>query len=272
MSVRAFIPNVWSARLQESLHKQLVFGGLCNRRWEGEIREWGDAVHINTLTDVTVKPYTPGQDLDDPEDLSGTEKLLSIDHGAYVNFFLNDVDAVQARADLMDAAMAGAARRLAEDTEAYILGVIRAGAGICRSAVLESGKAWELILQIKTALDERHVPRSGRALVMPSSVEAELLRDSRFVSAGGSLAEGVLAEGAIARALGFDIYISNDLDGEIVALTEDGVTFAQQIVHMEAYRREKGFDDGVKGLSLCGCKVVVPDCVAVWTLTEEPAT
>ena len=51
-------------------------------------------------------------------------------------------------------------------------------------------------------------------------------------------------------------------------MTEEGVTFAQQIAKMEAYRREKGFDDGVKGLSLCGAKVVQPNCVAVWTITE----
>ena len=36
---------------------------------------------------------------------------------------------------------------------------------------------------------------------------------------------------------------------------------------MEAYRREKGFDDGVKALSLCGAKVVIPDCVALVTVS-----
>ena len=37
MAVNNFIPKVWSARLQENLHKALVFGSLCNRNWEGEI-------------------------------------------------------------------------------------------------------------------------------------------------------------------------------------------------------------------------------------------
>lgn len=121
---------------------------------------------------------------------------------------------------------------------------------------------------IRTALDKLNVPRTGRKLVMPSDVEAELLLDERFVTGNGAFSQTTLAEGAVARAAGFDIYISNDLNGEVVALTEDGVTFAQQITRMEAYRREKGFDDGVKALSLCGAKVIQPACVYHLTITK----
>ena len=224
-------------------------------------------MHINSLSDITVRPYDPSQDLADPEPLSGADLTLTIDHGAYCNFYIRDVDQAQARADLMDAAMHTAARCLAEDTEAYLLGVMREGAGIRRTVSLAGG-AYEALLEIKTALDAHHVPRTGRRLVMPSTVEAELLRDQRFASMGGAIGERALAEGAIARACGFDIYISNDLSGELLALTEDGVTFAQQITRMEAYRRERGFDDGVKGLSLCGAKVVQPDCVALFTVAQ----
>ena len=268
MSVSAFIPNVWSARLQENLRKTLVFANLCNHAWEGEISQYGDTLHINTLADVTVKPYTPGEDIDEPEELSGTDTTLTIDHGAYCNFFLNDVDAAQARADVMEAAMRNAAVRLAEDTEEYVLGVIRAGAGTSTEMALPEGGVWELIIGIRTALDKLNVPRTGRRLVMPSEVEAELLLDDRFVTGSGAFAQTALAEGAVARAAGFDIYISNDLSGEVIALTEDGVTFAQQITRMEAYRREKGFDDGVKALSLCGAKVVQPGCVYRVIITQ----
>jgi hypothetical protein len=67
-------------------------------------------------------------DIADPGQLSGADVTLTIDHGAYYNFFINDVDAVQARADLMDGAMKNAAYRLALDAEKYILEVIREGA------------------------------------------------------------------------------------------------------------------------------------------------
>lgn len=269
MAITTFIPKVWSARLQENLHKNLVFGRLCNRNWEGEIAQYGDTVHINNLADITVKAYTPGSDIADPEQLSGTDTTLVIDHGAYCNFYINDVDMAQARADLMDAAMRSAAIKLGEDTEQYILSVIRAGAGTKASGAIPAGGVYELMVNIKTALDKKNVPHTGRKLVMPSTLEAQLLLDNRFVTGNGALTQAVLEEGSVARAAGFDIYISNDLDNELVAMTEDGVTFAQQIAHMEAYRREKGFDDGVKGLSLCGAKVIVPDCVYVHVITTS---
>ena len=67
MAIANFIPQVWSARLQENLHKALVFGALCNRNYEGDIAQWGDTVHINALNDITVKAYDPATDIEDPE-------------------------------------------------------------------------------------------------------------------------------------------------------------------------------------------------------------
>lgn len=82
-----------------------------------------------TWSDITVRPYDPTKDLAEPEALSGTDIVLTIDHGAYYNFLIGDVDAAQARVDLMDGAMRNAAYQLAEDAEKYILATIRKGAG-----------------------------------------------------------------------------------------------------------------------------------------------
>ncbi|MBQ8556289.1 MAG: hypothetical protein IJ438_10525 [Clostridia bacterium] len=270
MAITSFIPQVWSARLQENLHKAMVFGQLCNRNYEGDIAQWGDTVHINNLTDITVKAYDPTVDIDDPEQLSGGDTTLTIDHGAYYNFYINDVDAAQARVDLMDAAMRSAAYRLADDTEQYILSVIRKGAGSLLTGAIPSesaGGIYGLIVSVKTLLDNKNVPRIGRKLILPAAVEGMLLMDSRFVT-GSAAAADRLAEGSVARAAGFDIYISPYLTTEIVAMTSEAVTFANQITKVDAYRPEKGFRDGVKGLSLCGAKVIMPDSVCVYTLTE----
>ncbi|MBQ7305475.1 MAG: P22 coat protein - protein 5 domain protein, partial [Clostridia bacterium] len=86
MAITSFIPSVWSARLTENLHKSLVFGSLCNRNYEGDIAQFGDTVHINNLADITVKPYTPNTDIAEPEQLTGSDTTLTIDHGAYYNF------------------------------------------------------------------------------------------------------------------------------------------------------------------------------------------
>ena len=270
MAIMHFIPQVWSARLQENLHKALVFGALCNRNYEGEISQWGDTVHINSLDDITVKPYDPYVSIEDPEQLSGNDATLTINHGAYYNFFINDVDSIQARTDLMDAAMRNAAYRLAADAELYIIDTIRQDAGMQYELPLPSeaeGGLYALLLEMKNIMDTAGVPRHDRKMIMPPNLESLLLMDNRFIT-GSSDADSRLAEGAIARAVGFDIYISTDLNNEIIAMTPEAVTFANQITKVDAYRPEKGFCDGVKGLCLSGAKVLQPNAVCLFTIRD----
>ena len=169
----------------------------------------------------------------------------------------------------MDGAMRNAAYQLAEDAEQYILATIRKGAGTKVSGAIpaaDKGGLYGLLISIKNALDLKHVPRFERKLIVPIAIEGQLLMDERFVN-GSAAAEARLAEGAIGRAAGFDIYVSADLTKEIIAMIPDAVTFANQIARTDAYRPEKGFCDGVKGLNLCGCKVVQPDGVYIHTIT-----
>lgn len=49
MSVKNFIPQIWSARLLEHLDKAHVYANLVNRDYEGEIRNFGDTVKVNQM-------------------------------------------------------------------------------------------------------------------------------------------------------------------------------------------------------------------------------
>ena len=272
MAIANVIPQVWSTRLQENMKKFMVFGSLCNRNYEGDIAHWGDTVSINTRNDITVKAYNPANEIDDPEQLSGTDTTLVIDHGAYYNFFINDADAAQARTDLIDAAMRNAAYRLATDAESYILDVIRSGAGTKTEhpmPAINSIELYELLLDIKTAFDQKGVPIHDRKLIIPPALGAMLLANIRLVIGMDATANRI-AEGSVARALGFDIYTSLDLNDELVAMIPDAVTFANQITKLEAYRPEKGFADGMQGLCLSGAKVVFPSAVYFCHLMTSP--
>ena len=130
MAITKFIPKLWAARLLQAYNRKLVFGALVNRNYEGEIRKHGDTVHINSLSDIAVKEYTPNTEIDGPEQLNTEDQTLVIDHGTYYNFYVDDVDKVQAAGDLMTTAMTNAADRLAEDAENYIIGKVLAEGGI----------------------------------------------------------------------------------------------------------------------------------------------
>ena len=265
MAITTFIPKVWAARLQEHYTRQMVVANLLNRNYEGDILQFGDTVHINNLEDITVKPYTPNVDIEDPEQLTTADTVLSIDHGAYFNFYVDDVDAAQARGDLMDAAMRNSAARLAEDTEDYVIGKLQEDATNGGSGAVTKDNIYATIVGLKTAMDVANVPRTGRKLVAPPAVEALLLQDDRFVT--GVQGENRLIEGAVYRAAGFDIYMSTGLTDTMLAFRSEDATFASQISKVESYRKEKGFADGVKGLSLCGAKVTNPAGVYKYTIT-----
>lgn len=281
MSIATFIPEVWSARLLDAFRKNLVYVNLLNRNYEGEISEYGDTVHINALSDVTVKTYSKGSDIDDPEELTTSDQTLIIDQGDYFNMKINDVDRVQARSDLMDQAMTSASYGLSDKSDQYIASLLKAGTAASKMTSLvgddstpveiTKDNAYEVLVNLKTALDKANLPSQGRWAVMPPEFEGFMLLDPRFAY-NTSESNTRLVNGMVARAAGFDIYISNNVPNEtgskykVIASTNACGTYADQILKTEAYRREKGFDDGVKGLHVYGAKILRPEIVAVATV------
>ena len=285
MAVTSFIPEIWNARLLNALRNDLVYTNLFNRNYEGDIRQAGDTVHINTITDITIKDYTRNTDIDNPEQLTTADQTLVVDQAKYYNFYLNDVDKAQAMPGLIDAAMASASHGLAEAVDKYLAGLLAAATGTITTGLgststpltVTASSAYELLVDMKTAMDKANVPKLGRKVVLPPEFEGFMLKDARFADNGGK-GENRLENGAVARAAGFDIYISNNVPNtsgakyKVIASTQESNTYAEQLVKTEAYRREKGFDDGVKGLLVYGAKIIRPAAVAVATVNFTAGT
>ncbi|MFR4986977.1 MAG: P22 phage major capsid protein family protein [Lachnospirales bacterium] len=276
MSITTFIPEVWSARLLDNLNKNLVFANLVNRDYEGEIKQYGDKVHINSLNEITTKTYTRNTDIDAPEELATTEQMLEINQGDYFNIGIDDVDRVQARAELMDKAMANASYKLAEKVDTYIGGLLKEGKlkdglGADGSAiVINKENAYEFLVKMRTVLDKGNVPKQGRWVVLPPEFEGFMLLDPRFAYNTGA-SESRLLNGSVGRAAGFDIYISNNVPNssneyKIIGSYNGSCTYANQIIKTEAYRPEKRFSDAVKGLNIYGGKVTRENAIAVGTV------
>lgn len=274
MAVTTFIPELWSARLLYALEKAHVATNLVNRNYEGEIRNYGDTVHINTIGAITVKNYTKNTDIDAPETLSTTDQTLEIDQQKYFNFQVDDVDRVQAAGELVDVAMGRAAYALADVSDAYLLGVIAAGAAsgntigsAAAPVALTKDNVYENIVKLKTKLDKANVPNTGRTIVVPPDVHSLLLLDDRFAKSTATAGQEALINGLVGRIAGFDVYMSNNVKTgtgtdtgktpyfEITAQITDATTYAEQILKTEAYRMESRFADAVKGLHVYGAKV-----------------
>jgi hypothetical protein len=281
MSIAKFIPTIWSARLLAHLDKTHVLTKLVNRDYEGEITQYGDKVKITSIGDITIRDYVANTDMVSPEELTTDDQLLEIDQQKYFNFQIDDVDAAQVRASLADQAMQRAAYGLADVTDRWLAELMaESAAESCligtddAPIAITEDTAYNYLVRMKVMLDKANVPTEGRWVLVPPEYHGLLLQDKRFVATGGTQAEQALGYGYIGRAAGFNIYSSNNLPNtlgvyKVIASYNGSTSYAEQIVKTEAYRMEKRFADGIKGLHVYGAKVTRPDKIVVLTASFD---
>lgn len=282
MSLDSFIPTLWSNELLVSLKKSLIFGqpGVANRDYEGEIRAHGDTVKINAIGPVTIGNYTKNADISSPEELEDAQTVLEITEQKYFNFQVDDIDRVQQTPQVMSQAMRESAYGLRNVADTFLATLLAnasttsntIGTTSSPESLSNAEDAYEHLVDLKVMLDMANVPDTGRWAIIPPWFLGAMLKDDRFNSSLESVGPGALLNGLVGRAAGFDIMTSNNLvhedDGSsgkyyyIHTGTSMALSFAEQIVQVEAYRPEKRFADAVKGLHVYGGKVVRPEALA----------
>lgn len=280
-----FIPQMWSARILEALRKALVYSQplVVNHDYEGEIKEAGDTVNINTIGDPTIFDYTKNTDMPAPETLDGTQKKLLIDASKGFNFQVDDVDKAQTMPKVMDFALGRAGYKIADTTDQYVAGKMAAASvnvlytnaiPLLPTSTSGATGAYEMLVDLSVLLDEENVPTDGRWCVIPPWIHGLLVKDQRFVSYA---AVDVLYNRQVGEAAGFSILTSNNVPqtapgGATVSPTSNrykvlaghqmGFSFADQINSVEAYRPQSRFGDAVKGLHVYGGAVIRPEAIA----------
>lgn len=283
MSINNFIPQVWSARILQALEKALIVAqaGVVNRNYEGEIRQAGDTVKIQSIGDPTIFDYTKNTDMPAPETLTDATRSLVIDQAKAFNFQVDDVDKVQARAGLvLTEAMRRAAYKLADVADQYLLGLMAAASantiGSTTTPIeVTSANAYDQLVKARVKLDVSLAPTEGRFAIVPSWFAAALMLDARFIGTNGYQGNTVLANGEIGMGAGFRVLVSQNVVNttgtkyKVVAGVADATTYAEQINETEAYKPERRFGDAVKGLHLYGGKVIRPEELVVLTANDN---
>lgn len=277
MAIDNFNPTIWSALLVDKLEKSLVFGAVANTDYEGVISGVGSTVKINGIDDLTIGDYVKSTDIAEPETLTGIERSLVIDQANYFNFQIDDIDKAQQTPKLMDKAMERAAYQLRDEADKYIASLhteVAVGNTIgddTTPIALTANNAYQTLVQARSVLSKTDTPTNDRWIVVPPDVYSLLLLDQRFTQATAQ-GDEVLANGRVGNAAGFTIYESNNVveaagEFKIMFGQRDAITYASQIMKMEAYRMERRFADAAKGLHVYGAKVVRPESLGVITAT-----
>ena len=274
MSILRFRPEIWSASLLVALRQNLVYSAFINRDYEGEIAEAGDTVRITSIGRPTINTYVPNSTVITPEQVNDSQRTLVVDQAKYFAFAVDDVDARQAKGNVIPQSMDEAAFAASNVIDQYIASFYTSiqtanqlGAISINSSTTPTDAYDKVLVPLKVKLDKANVANQGRNVVVSPDLHACLLRDNRFIKVNESGTSDGLRNGVVGRAAGFDIMLSNQTpttgsDSVVIAGNNRAITFAEQINKVEAYRPQSSFSDAVKGLILYGAKVVRPDSLA----------
>lgn len=275
MSITNFRPEIWSANLLVAARKNLVYGMNVNRDYEGEISAAGDTVRITSVGRPTISSYVPNSTVINPEQVNDSQRTLVVDQAKFFAFAVDDVDARQAKGNVIPQSINEAAYGFADVMDQYIASTMYTGiqtanqlGSITIAAATPSDFYDKVLVPLKIRLDLANVPTEGRWITVRPEAHGALLRDSRFVKVNEAGSTEGLRNGMVGRAAGFDITLSNNAPNTTgseyvtIAGTDAAYTFAEQINKVEAYRPQNSFSDAVKGLVLYGGKLVRPDFLA----------
>ncbi len=268
MAVTNFKSEIWAAELLESLKKDHVLAAVANRNYEGEVQAAGQSVRITSISRPTVNEYTGSVTY---EELNDAQQILPLDQKNYFAFKVDDVDKKQAAGDFVPMAMQEASYAMRDDADLFIASLYTQAASanvISTTSVTTGDLAYTMLKNLVVKLDTSSASRSNRWAVVTPWFHGLLLENTKFVdySASGSLEP--LLNGRVGRALGMEIYVSNNLtnttgdDWTILAGSMQAITYAQQLMTIEAGRHQASFGDYVRGLMIYGAKVVHPGALA----------
>jgi hypothetical protein len=238
----AFIPTLWSKKLNAKYYVDNQLAEIVNTNWEGEIKNQGDTVRIRIAPTLTINDYSIGQNLSYEVPLPNYQDMF-VEKGKTFSFQVNDVLEAQADLDLMNMYMEDAAKQLKisiADEVYFNMFVATAGvtgtpatygaatgnsgatAGV-KSGALNLGTAdvpidtgtpenlLKLILSMGAALDEQNVPESGRWLLLSPFDRQILMRSDLGKSYITGDSASMIRTGKVGMIDRFNIYVSNML-------------------------------------------------------------
>ncbi len=271
-SYSAFIPEIWSQKLNTMLEKNCVMMQCVNRNYEGDIRNQGDKVRIITPAEVAIS--TVGAENISYNELEPTSTELTIDQKKYFAFKINDVAQAQANQDIMLAHLDNAKRAIEEVQDSFLLGMhtdvdAENTVGSEETAVeLDKSTIYAQFVELAMKLKNANALTGNKKpwVIINPTIESYLLQSTEFIGAH-NVADQTIREGAIGRIAGMDVLVSTNLTSTsglfyVLAGTNDAITFASQLARIESLRDKDSFADLVRGLYLYGAKTVQPKALA----------
>ena len=288
-----FIPQIYSAKLQDKFYAASTVPAIANHDWEGEIMAFGDTVNIRKVPTISISDYTVNNTIN-YQDVTDEKIQLLINKAKYYAFKVDYIDDYQSDLALIDMITQDAAMQMAIKVDQAVLQAVYADVAIGNTigesgnnvptigiadaidlSTLSDSKLLTPLLMAGEVLDSNNVPRDGKrwAVINPSYARQLKQSDLKQVLITGDN-ESPLRNGYVGQIDGMNIYISNNLinanahpDAQNFCRMhvghESAITFASQFIKHEMLPLQTTFGYGVKGLQVFGFKVVKPEALCM---------
>jgi hypothetical protein len=270
--IDSFIPEIWAAELLITKEKNLVYGALANRNYEGSIRNAGDRVRISQVGNINVVDYVKNSTALTPDYLTDAQLFLDIDQDKHFIFEVDDLDKAQTNINFLSEAMRKAGYKLNDTVDQFLAGLY-GGCVITQNSSnspvdCTSTNVENQFLTVAELMNNNNAPMAGRFAVIPPWILTKITL-AGIKSLTDNTAE--YSNGSIGRAFGFDMYISNNVNKDSTAWADSKIicgikgetfTFAEQLLQIETLRSQSRFSNIVRGRHVYGGRILQADVSA----------
>ncbi|MCI9475003.1 MAG: hypothetical protein HFE71_00765 [Emergencia sp.] len=266
MSYKNFVPRVWAKKIQHELERKMVFAEDCNREYEGQVTNIGDTVKILGVGKPTIKTQVGGDiTLTGAEKVESTAVSMPINHIAYFDYMVGDIDKLQATGGIMEALNKESSLGVANEMDKLISEVARDKLAVRFSSTATAITKDNILPTIDSCLVKLYDNdvQPNDEIVMTVKPWFYMILKQAYTALDTDNSK-MLENGKVGRYGNVIVKMSNnvvqDTNGNdlVMIRTKKAVAFANPKVHTEPYRPEKAFADAVKGFALYDTKIVRP--------------
>lgn len=261
-----FIPQLWEEDIIRERDDVIVAAKICNRDYEGKIKEKGDKVKINGVTRPTIVDYDDEKGFGGFERLADQSTMLEITQQKGFSFYVGDIDKKQAEGNFVNEQKREAAAALAQVMDSFVYSEILKEKARIQTAVneLSTANILNVIAEKLALLWAAGVPKNEKVYMECSpNVIAKLMLAKMIVDTDNSK---LITSGAVGKLRTFNVEVemSNnipafDKTGEyIVIRSKKAVTLAEQLTEIKCFEPEDFMGEAIKGVQVYGAKVIRP--------------
>ena len=282
MSVKNFIPTIWSKKIQDDLEEKGKLVKDCTRTYEGDCK-YAQTVKILAVGDPTIDGYI-GQDIN-IEEMTDSSQDLVIDVQNYFAFEVKDVDKAQSVPGLPEKYQQKAINRLNLKREHFIGALVAGKAQATADEKAGNGTYKEGAATVVTATN-----KTKAAIKIAIDEAIVTLREKNFDDAGvveidprdyglfkdelielKTANDELIKRGVVGHYDSYEVKSTNNVYKDenfvyCIVRSKTAIAFAGQINEVEAGRMERRFSDYIRGLDTFGAKILALDelvCVKI---------